>query len=172
MHKTTVKKDFQEKSILVSREFNAPLETVWKAFTERESLEKWWAPKPWRAETKTMHFSEGGYWLYAMVSPENEKHWGKMNFLAIDELVSYAIEDEFCDEEGNTNTELPTSRGKNTFTKTETGTLVTFKTVYNSEEEVQKIVEMGFEQGITMTFEELATLLEDGKNLNIFIQKK
>ena len=42
MHKTTVKKDFQEKSILVSREFNAPLETVWKAFTERESLEKWW----------------------------------------------------------------------------------------------------------------------------------
>ena len=163
MSKTIVSKDFQEKSILVSREFNAPLETVWKAFTESESLEKWWAPKPWRAETKTMNFSEGGYWLYAMVSPENEKHWGKMNFLAIDELVSYAIEDEFCDEEGNTNTELPTSRGKNTFTKTETGTLVTFKTVYNSEEEVHKLIEMGFEKGIKMTFEELATLLENVK---------
>ena len=163
MHKTTVKKDFQEKSILVSREFNAPLEIVWKAFTESESLEKWWAPKPWRAETKTMHFSEGGYWLYAMVSPENEKHWGKMNFLTIEPLVSYTIQDEFCDEEGNTNTELPTSRGKNTFTKTETGTLVTFKTVYNSEEEVHKLIEMGFEQGITMTFEELATLLEFAK---------
>ena len=38
MHKTTVKKDFKEKSILVSREFNAPLETVWKAFTEKNSL--------------------------------------------------------------------------------------------------------------------------------------
>ncbi len=45
MHKTTVKKDFKEKSILVSREFNAPLETVWKAFTESELVEKWWAPK-------------------------------------------------------------------------------------------------------------------------------
>ncbi len=112
MHKTTVKKDFKEKSILVSREFNAPLETVWKAFTESESLEKWWAPKPWRAETKTMHFSEGGFWLYAMVSPENQKHWGKMNFLTIDTLVSYTIQDEFCDEQGNTNMELPTSRGK------------------------------------------------------------
>ena len=43
MSKTIVSKDFKEKSILVSREFNAPLETVWKAFTERESLEKWWA---------------------------------------------------------------------------------------------------------------------------------
>jgi uncharacterized protein YndB with AHSA1/START domain len=163
MSKTIVSKDFQEKSILVSREFNAPLETVWKAFTESESLEKWWAPKPWRAETKTMHFSEGGYWLYAMVSPENEKHWGKMNFLKIDPMVSYAIEDEFCDEDGNTNTELPISLGKNTFTKTETGTSVEFKTTYNSEEEIHKLIEMGFEQGITMTFEELATLLENVK---------
>lgn len=34
MHKTIVKKDFKEKSILVSREFNAPIETVWKAFTK------------------------------------------------------------------------------------------------------------------------------------------
>ncbi len=88
MHKTTVKKDFKEKSILVSREFKAPLQTVWRAFTESELLEKWWAPKPWRT--------------------------------------------------------------------------VTFKTVYNSEEEVHKLIEMGFEQGITMTFEELATMLEKG----------
>jgi uncharacterized protein YndB with AHSA1/START domain len=162
MSKTIVSKDFQEKTILVSREFKAPLETVWRAFTESELLEKWWAPKPWRAETKTMNFKEGGYWLYAMVSPENQKHWGKMNFLAIDELVSYSIKDEFCDEAGIVNTELPTSNGKNSFTKTENGTLVEFKTVYNTEEEVQKIVEMGFEQGITMTFEELALLLENG----------
>ena len=160
MHKTIVKKDFQEKSILVSREFNAPLETVWKAFTERESLEKWWAPKPWRAETKTMNFEVGGFWLYAMVSPENEKHWGKMNFLKIDPLVNYTIQDEFCDEQGNTNTELPISLGKNTFTKTVNGTYVAFKTTYYSEAEVHKLIEMGFEQGITMTFEELATLLE------------
>ena len=162
MSKTIVSKDFQEKSILVSREFKAPLETVWRAFTESELLEKWWAPKPWRAETKTMNFEVGGHWLYAMVSPENQKHWGRMNFLAIDQLVSYSIKDEFCDEEGIVNPEFPTSNGKNTFTKTENGTLVSFKTIYNTEEEVQKIVEMGFEQGITMTFEELAKLLEIG----------
>lgn len=161
MSKTTVVKDFQDKSILVSREFNAPLEIVWRAFTESELLEKWWAPKPWSAETKHMDFSIGGYWLYAMVSPENQKHWGKMNFLAIDEFVSYSIQDEFCNEEGITNADLPSSKGINTFTKTEKGTLVAFKMCYNTEEEVQKIVEMGFEQGITMTFEELASMLEN-----------
>ena len=34
--------------------------------------------------------------------------------------------------------------------------------VYNTEKEVQKNVEMGFEQEITMTIEELAILLENG----------
>ena len=163
MHKTTIKKDFKEKSILVSREFNAPLETVWKAFTESESLQKWWAPKPWRAETKIMDFSDGGHWLYAMVSPENEKHWGKMNFITIDTMVSYTFQDVFCDENGNINMDLPFSHGKNTFTQTEIGTSVEFKTTYNSEEEVHKLIEMGFEQGIRMTFEELAKLVENGK---------
>ncbi len=160
MLKTIVKKDFKEKSILVSREFNAPIETVWKAFTKSESLEKWGAPIPWSANTKTIHFSEGGFWLYAMVSPENEKHWGKMNLLTIIPLVSYTFQDEFCDEQGNTNSELTISLGKNTFTKTVNGTCVDLKTTYNSEEEVHKLIELGFEQGITMTFEELATLLE------------
>ena len=86
-----------------------------------------------------------------------------MNFLTINPLVNYTIQDEFCDEQGNTNTELPISLGKNTFTQTEIGTSVEFKTTYNSEEEIHKLIEMGFEQGITMTFEELATLLEDVK---------
>ena len=81
MSKTIVSKDFQEKSILVSREFNAPLETVWKAFTERESLEKWWAI----CDVLTNEFygaiglndlkvehkkAELGFWLL-------KEHWGK-----------------------------------------------------------------------------------------------
>ena len=62
-NKTVVVKDLEEKSILVSRTFSAPLEKVWLAFTESEFLEQWWAPKPWKAETKRMNFSVGGYWL-------------------------------------------------------------------------------------------------------------
>jgi len=36
--KTRIAKDFDEKSIVESREFNAPLENVWRAFTESELL--------------------------------------------------------------------------------------------------------------------------------------
>jgi uncharacterized protein YndB with AHSA1/START domain len=74
-NKTQIAKDFKQKSITVSREFDAPLASVWRAYTETELLDQWWGPAPWHAETKTMNFVPGGYWLYAMVSPDGQKHW-------------------------------------------------------------------------------------------------
>ncbi len=158
--KTLVVKDLKEKSILVSRTFNAPLEKVWRAYTESELLEQWWGPKPWKAVTKTMNFSVGGYWLYAMVGPENEKHWGRMDYTTITPNSSFEIKDSFCDEEGNVNSSLPVSVGTILFTKTESGILVEFKMFYSSEKEIQTMIEMGFEQGIIICFEQLETVLK------------
>jgi uncharacterized protein YndB with AHSA1/START domain len=158
-NKTKVVKDFNEKSILVSREFSAPIEDVWRCFTESKLLDQWWGPAPWRAETKSMDFSVGGFWLYAMVGPENEKHWARMNYLAINHHESFDVEDVFCDEDGNLNTAMPASKGKNVFTKTATGIMVEFKLYYPTETALQAIVEMGFEQGITICFEQLDGLL-------------
>jgi uncharacterized protein YndB with AHSA1/START domain len=161
--KTLVVKDLKEKSILVSKTFNAPLEKVWRAYTESELLEQWWAPQPWKAETKTMNFSVGGYWLYAMVSPENEKHWGRMDYTAITPQISIEIKDSFCDEEGNINSSLPVSAGTIAFAKTSSGTLVEFKMFYSNEKEVQTMIEMGFEQGITACLEQLESLFQENK---------
>jgi len=155
---TQVVKDLKEKSILVSREFNASVELVWRAFTESEILDQWWGPAPWRAETKYQDFSVGGYWLYAMVSPENQKHWGRMNYLSIDTHKNFQLEDAFCDENGIINPELPVSKGSNVFTATASGTRVEFKISYSTEEQLQQIIEMGFEQGITACLEQLNQL--------------
>lgn len=161
--KTLVVKDLEEKSILVSRTFSAPLENVWRAYTESELLELWWAPKPWKAKTKSMDFSVGGYWLYAMVGPENEKHWGRMDYTAIAPHLSFEIKDSFCDEEGTVNTSLPVSKGTIVFTTTDAGTLVEFKMFYSDEKEIETMIEMGFEQGITACLEQLEMLFEEHK---------
>ena len=162
-NKTEVLKDLKERSIRIAREFNAPLEKVWRAYTESELLDQWWGPSPWRAETKYMDFSVGGYWLYAMVSPENQKHWGRMNYLAIDHHKSFDMEDVFCDENGDINSELPVSSGRTLFTATPTGTKVEFRMTYATEIDLQKIVEMGFEQGITLCLDQLEELFKQNK---------
>lgn len=88
--KTNLFFDFQvnknEKQIVIIREFEADREIVWNCFTKKELLEKWFAPKPWHAKTKTMEFKKGGFWLYAMCGPNGEEHWGKWNILTLTQL--------------------------------------------------------------------------------------
>ena len=163
--KTNVIKNLKEKSILVSREFGAPLTNVWDAFTDSKILDRWWGPSPWRCETKNMSFTVGGQWLYAMIGPENEKHWACMNYKAIDDQKNIEIEDAFCDENGNINRDLPVSSGQMTFTETENGTLVEFKMNYPTEEDVNKLIEMGFEEGIAICYDQLNELLVTNKSL-------
>jgi uncharacterized protein YndB with AHSA1/START domain len=156
---TQVVKDMAKRSILVSREFASPVALVWRAYTESQYLDQWWGPSPWRAETRRMNFAVGGHWLYVMMGPEGERHWGRMNYLAIEPHRRIEIEDVFCDESGNVNPDLPASRGQFAFTTTPAGTRVEFEMRYRSEAELQKIIEMGFEQGITACIEQLALLL-------------
>lgn len=156
---TKVVKDFHEKSVLVSREFNFPVDDVWRCYTEPELLDQWWGPSPWRAETKTMKFEVGGFWLYAMVGPEGQKHWGIMHYTNIVHHKEIRLEDAFCDENGIHNESLPVSKGDMIFTSGVNSTRVEFKMIYTTEEQLKTIVEMGFEQGITICLDQLSNLL-------------
>jgi uncharacterized protein YndB with AHSA1/START domain len=158
-NKTEIRKDLKARSILVAREFNTPLADVWRAYTEPDLLDQWWGPAPWRAETKTMNFSPGGYWLYAMVSPENQRHWARMNYIAISRHRSFTVEDAFCDEDGTLNLELPVSQGQMTFVATANGTRVEFTLTYPTDDALRAIVEMGFLEGITACLDQLEALL-------------
>ncbi len=149
-HQTThIAKDLPNKKITVTREFDALPEQVWSAWTESELLDQWWAPKPWRAETKTMDFREGGFWLYAMVGPDNSKHWAKVDFQKIEVHKRFHATDCFCNEKGIKNSDLPTMRWKNEFHPTKTGTKVIVEISFTSESDIQRIIEMGFEAGFT-----------------------
>jgi uncharacterized protein YndB with AHSA1/START domain len=157
--KTTILKDLINKSIHISRIFNAPVQQVWSAYTESELLDQWWAPKPWKAETKSMNFTVGGFWLYAMVGPDNTKHWGRMNYHAIQPYQKMEGEDGFCDEDGNLNHDFPLTKWNHIFTATEKGTKVEFKLLLATEKELQTLVEMGFEMGLTAAMDQLDELL-------------
>lgn len=163
MNSTQVTKDFNARSITVAREFDAPQALVWRAYTEAPLLDQWWGPAPWRAETKRMNFAVGGHWLYAMVGPAGERHWARMDYVSIDPQDRIGLLDAFCDEEGNINAAFPASQGELVFTPTARGTRVEFRMVYAQEADLRKIIEMGFEQGITMCLEQLEALLRQGK---------
>ena len=159
MKKTIYTKFPAEKKIQVKREFAAPLSKVWEAWTDSKILDQWWAPKPWKAETKTMDFKNGGYWLYYMSGPDGEKIWNKDIYQNIIPMKSFEGTDFFCDEDGNENKEMPGMLWKTSFEATENGTIVNVEITFATEDDLLKIVEMGFEEGFASAHENLDGLL-------------
>lgn len=147
-------------SIHVNREFDASVPLVWDAWTKPELLDLWWAPKPYRTETKSMDFRVGGRWLYSMVSPTDERHWCKADYLAVTPGENFQHIDAFCDEEGNTVSPLPNTHWTVQFTAAEEKTLVTIKLEYQSLSDLEAIIQMGFKEGFTMAMENLDQYLE------------
>jgi uncharacterized protein YndB with AHSA1/START domain len=159
-NETVITKDEAKKQMKVIRKFDAPLEIVWKAWTESKLLDQWWAPKPWKARTKSMDFKPGGTWLYAMEGPEGEQHFARMDFKSITAPKSYAAVDSFCDENGVINEDLPGMQWNTQFSSTGSGTTVEVVLTFSSEEQMEKLIEMGFKEGFTMAHGNLDELLE------------
>lgn len=154
-----LEKDITAKKIHIERDFNAPIEKVWKAWTEPAMLEKWWGPKPWVARTKSMDFTVGGAWLYAMVGPEGQEHWSYVKFTAIEAGSRFAADAIFCDENGNTVPGAPVGHWDNKFIAAGDKTKVVVDLTFDTEADIKMLVEMGFEGGFTMGLNQLDELL-------------
>lgn len=158
-HQMQISKDLPNKKLIVTRAFDADVKDVWRAWTEKEILDQWWAPKPYKAETKSLDFTVGGSWIYAMVSPEGEKQWVRVSFTDIQPLKSFSAYDAFADENGNPIPNPPGMKWHNQFIPTEDGCKVVVEITFASEADFNKILEMGFESGFEIGLNNLEEYL-------------
>lgn len=159
MNTPIIKKDIVNKIITVERVFVAPKNRVWKAWTDSTWLDKWWAPKPWTAITKSFDFSEGGHWHYCMSGPEGEKIWAWMGFESIEPENSFTAQDVFCDDKGKLNEEMPRMHWKNEFRDNGEATTVLVTITFNTIDDMEKIIAMGFEAGFSLGLSNLDEVL-------------
>ncbi len=55
--------------LVISRVFDAPVEHVWKAWSEGEQVRRWWGPTGFTSPLAEMDFREGGASLVCMRAP-------------------------------------------------------------------------------------------------------
>ncbi|MBX7051317.1 MAG: SRPBCC domain-containing protein [Flavobacteriales bacterium] len=151
--------DKDNKTITVKRSFAAERSLIWDAYTKPEIMDQWWAPKPWKARTKTMDFREGGYWHYAMLGPEGEEHWALAKYIKIQPIESFTAFDAFADADANINESMPQSEWEASFTDMGEQTLVSFVIRYNDLAQLEATIAMGFKEGLSMAMEGLDELL-------------
>lgn len=149
LFQTTIVKDLENKKLNITREFAAPVEQVWNAWTDPEILDLWWAPKPYQTKTKSMDLRGGGAWLYKMEGPDGNGEWCKVDYLEVEPNLSFSGLDGFCDEAGNMRTDFPSMHWKCTFSESANGTLVAIEVTFAEIADLEKIMEMGFAEGFT-----------------------
>ncbi|MBS1558876.1 MAG: SRPBCC domain-containing protein [Bacteroidetes bacterium] len=147
----------ETKTVYVIREFAAPLDLVWDAWTKPEILDQWWAPQPFASKTKHMDFKVGGRRFYAMVSPDGQEGWVIQKYTSISPKTNFKIFNAFADKDENP--ELPGSNWDINFIEQSGKTKVSIAIYNESLARLEKMIEMGFKEGITMTLSSLEKLL-------------
>jgi len=149
--------DKTTKTVFINREFDASLSLVWDAFTKQEILDQWWAPKPWTSKTKFMDFKVGGRRFYAMVSPEGLESWSIQKYTSISPKTNFKMSNAFADKDENP--DLPGSDWDLSFSEQNGTTKVSIVIRNESLGRMEKMIEMGFQEGMTMTLNYLENML-------------
>jgi len=148
--------DKSKKTVYITREFDAELSLVWDAFTKKELLDQWVAPKPMTSKTKYQDFKVGGKRFYAMVSPDGQERWALQEYTSITPKTNFKMYNAFADKDENP--EPSGSEWDHTFSEHNGVTTVSIVIYNESLERLERILD-GFTQGMKMSLSNLENLL-------------
>ncbi|MDB5182507.1 MAG: Activator of Hsp90 ATPase 1 family protein [Candidatus Saccharibacteria bacterium] len=164
--KSTFTVQDDQKTLVMTRDFTAPKDKVWAAYTEADKLAKWWGPTGWTTEVKELNFSVGGTWFYIMTCKDpsdaewyNKNSAGKGIYDAIDAKNSFGYTDFFTDDEGNVLPGMPSTKITVAFAEKNGVTTLTSTAAYATPESLKQVLEMGMEEGFNQTWNNLETFL-------------
>ena len=76
--KNSIDLDFDPRSIIGVRVFDAPRELVFSAFTDPRHLAKWWGPDGFTTTTHSFDFRPGGIWRFVMHGPDGRDYQNRV----------------------------------------------------------------------------------------------
>lgn len=165
-HELKVTKDLENKTLTLEREFNAPIDKVWRAWADKATFEKWWGPEGWQTEVKEFNFTPGGRVHYGMKCIDQAQgewygqvSWGMMLIESVDAPNKFSYKDYFSDEDGNLSQELPALTISNEFVEINGTTKLISRSQAESADQIEQLIKMGMLEGFTSQLLKLDQLL-------------
>jgi len=69
---TDIPTTVQKEDLVITRIIDAPLEMVWKAWTDPKQVIRWWGPKYYTSPTCKIDLREGGKFIFCMRAPKDQ----------------------------------------------------------------------------------------------------
>ncbi len=156
-NQTTILAEPGKQEILITREFDAPRELVFKACTDPKLVPQWWGPRNLSTEVDKMDVRPGGQWRFINRDAEGKAYafHGVYHEVLAPERIIDTFEFEGLAETGHVTLEtmkleaLPAGRTK-----------LIAQSVFQSVADRDGMLQSGMEAGVKETYERLAELLK------------
>jgi uncharacterized protein YndB with AHSA1/START domain len=105
--------------ILITREFNAPRNLVWKAWTTPELVKRWWHANRGEVTLAEIDLRVGGTWRYVSVTPDGLEvafHGEYLEIVPDERLVSTEVYEGYPDAHAVDTLTLTEANGRTTLT--------------------------------------------------------
>ncbi len=154
-----VEKDFDNLTLTLIADFDAPIERVWELWADPRQLERWWGPPSYPATVEQHNLVPGGEVTYFMTGPEGDKPRGWWRVTSVNPPRSLQFTDGFADEDGSPIADLPTSKVDMQLLEHHGGTRMEIRSVFDSREDMERLMDMGMEQGLRDSVGQMDALL-------------
>jgi uncharacterized protein YndB with AHSA1/START domain len=159
MSVTSVDKDYDNLTVTLIAEFDAPIDQVWDLWSDPRKLERWWGPPGYPATFEKHDLNPGGEATYLMTGPDGDKHWGMWRVTAVDPPASLEFTDAFADSDGTPKADMPGHSVTVQLTERDGGTRMEMKSTFESREDMDKLVDMGMVEGLQEAIGQMDALL-------------
>lgn len=158
---TSIDKDPEALTMTVVADFGVPVRRLWDAYADPRQIEKFWGPPEWPATFTRHDMAAGGQSAFHMTGPDGEKSRGYWDFVSVEAPRSFEVRDGFSTEDGTPNTEMPSMRMVFNFEETATGSRLVTTTHFGSLAELEQLLEMGMQEGLTAAMGQIDAVVED-----------
>jgi uncharacterized protein YndB with AHSA1/START domain len=156
---TRVEKDFDNLTLTLIAEFDAPVEQVWQLWADPRLLERWWGPPSHPATVEKHHLAPGGEVAYFLTGPEGRASSGWWRITSVDPPRSLEFVDGWADQDGTPIPDGPTTAIRVRLTEHDGGTRMEVRSVFESREHMERIVRMGAVDAMQEAFGQMDALL-------------
>jgi uncharacterized protein YndB with AHSA1/START domain len=156
---TRVDKDLDSLTLTLIADFDAPADRVWQLWSDPRQLERWWGPPTHPATFEAHDLTPGGEATYYMTAPDGERFRGWWRVTSVDAPKSLELVDGFADQDGAPSSDMPTTAIHMQLSDHEGGTRMELRSTYDSREQMEQLVAMGMEEGLTLAVGQMDALL-------------
>ncbi len=157
----SIDKNASAKTLAVTAEFDAPVESVWELWADPRLLERWWGPPEFATTVEHHDLTPGGRITHFMTSPDGEKFPAEWSVLAVEVPRRLVLADADVDAAGVPNDGNGITRMEITIEPAEGRTRMVVTSVFASTVDMEKELVSGFEAGMRQIVQRIEAVLAE-----------